>query len=48
MTEYSFSPGLKERDPALFQRYKEIKLANDAALRSREYGARSCNRRRRT
>lgn len=29
MTAASFSPGLKERDPALFERYKQIKLAND-------------------
>ena len=30
MTTTSFSPGLKERNPALFQRYKQIKLRNDA------------------
>jgi 3-oxoadipate enol-lactonase len=29
MTASSFSPGLKERNAALFERYKEIKLAND-------------------
>lgn len=29
MTERSFSPGMKQRDPATFQRYKEIKLRND-------------------
>ncbi len=29
MTASSFSPGLNERDTALFERYKRIKLAND-------------------
>jgi pimeloyl-ACP methyl ester carboxylesterase len=29
MAERSFSPGLRERDPVLFRKYKEIKLRND-------------------
>jgi len=29
MAEMSFSPGLRDKDPALFQRYKKIKLEND-------------------
>ena len=39
MTEYSFSPGLKERDPALFERFKKIKLANDAHCFAKVWGA---------
>ncbi|HUS81842.1 MAG TPA: alpha/beta hydrolase [Dehalococcoidia bacterium] len=39
MTAASFSPGLKERDPALFARYKEVKLANDAQSFARVWGA---------
>jgi pimeloyl-ACP methyl ester carboxylesterase len=29
MAERSFSPGMRERDPALFQMYKDVKLRND-------------------
>lgn len=29
MTEASFSPGLKERNPAAFEKYKSIKMQND-------------------
>ncbi len=29
MTEASFSPGLRERDPAAFEKYKAIKMQND-------------------
>ena len=29
MAERSFSPGMRERDPAVFQRYERIKLQND-------------------
>jgi 3-oxoadipate enol-lactonase len=39
MTAASFSPGLKERDPALFERYRRIKLANDAQSFARVWGA---------
>lgn len=39
MATLSFSPGLKERDPALFQRYKAIKLANDAQSFARVWGS---------
>jgi pimeloyl-ACP methyl ester carboxylesterase len=39
MAAFSFSPGLKERDPALFERYKRIKLANDAQSFARVWGA---------
>ena len=39
MTTSSFSPGLKERDPALFERYKAIKLANDAQSFARVWGS---------
>ena len=35
MTQLSFSPGLKERQPALFERYKNLKLQNDPV----HYGA---------
>jgi pimeloyl-ACP methyl ester carboxylesterase len=39
MTASSFSPGLKERDPALFERYKSIKVANNAQSFARVWGA---------
>jgi len=39
MTASSFSPGLRERDPALFERYKRIKLANDPRAFARVWGA---------
>lgn len=39
MTASSFSPGLKERNSALFERYKQIKLANDAACFARVWKA---------
>ena len=39
MTELSFSPGLRERDPALFQRYREIKLANKPRSFARVWSA---------
>jgi pimeloyl-ACP methyl ester carboxylesterase len=39
MTAASFSPGLKERDPARFQRYKAIKLQNDPRRFARVWGA---------
>jgi len=39
MTVSSFSPGLKERDPALFERYKSIKVANNAQSFARVWGA---------
>jgi pimeloyl-ACP methyl ester carboxylesterase len=39
MTALSFSPGLKERDPALFRRYKKIKLLNDPHSFARLWGA---------
>lgn len=39
MTTSSFSPGLKERDPELFERYKQIKLANDARSFGRVWGS---------
>ncbi|MGD0765083.1 MAG: alpha/beta hydrolase [Dehalococcoidia bacterium] len=39
MTAASFSPGLKERDPALFERYKRIKLANNPRSFARVWGA---------
>ena len=39
MTAASFSPGLKERDPARFQRYKAIKLQNDPRRFARAWGA---------
>jgi pimeloyl-ACP methyl ester carboxylesterase len=39
MTELSFSPGLKEREPALFERYREVKLANDARCFGRVWSA---------
>jgi len=39
MTAASFSPGLKERDPARFQRYKAIKLRNDPRRFARVWGA---------
>jgi 2-succinyl-6-hydroxy-2,4-cyclohexadiene-1-carboxylate synthase len=39
MTTFSFSPGLKDRDPALFERYKRIKLANDAQSFARVWGS---------
>jgi 3-oxoadipate enol-lactonase len=39
MTAASFSPGLKERDPALFERYKRIKLANDPRAFARVWRA---------
>lgn len=29
MTELSFSPGFKDREPEVYQRYKELKLEND-------------------
>lgn len=29
MTEASFSPGLKERNPTAFEKYKSIKMQND-------------------
>ena len=29
MTEFSFSPGFKNREPEVYQRYKELKLKND-------------------
>lgn len=29
MTEFSFSPGFKNREPEVYQRYKEVKLKND-------------------
>jgi 3-oxoadipate enol-lactonase len=29
MAERSFSPGMREREPAVFQEYKEVKLRND-------------------
>ncbi len=39
MTAASFSPGLRERNPALFERYKQIKLANDPRAFARVWGA---------
>jgi len=39
MTASSFSPGLMERDPARFQRYKAIKLQNDPRRFARVWGA---------
>lgn len=39
MTAASFSPGLKERDPARFQRYKAVKLQNDPRQFARVWGA---------
>jgi len=39
MTAASFSPGLKERDPARFQRYKAIKLRSDPRRFARVWGA---------
>jgi pimeloyl-ACP methyl ester carboxylesterase len=39
MTALSFSPGLKERDPALFERYKKTKLLNDPRSFARLWGA---------
>ena len=39
MTAASFSPGLKERDPARFQRHKAIKLQNDPRRFARVWGA---------
>lgn len=39
MTAFSFSPGLKERDPALFERYKRVKLVNDAQSFARVWGS---------
>ena len=39
MTAMSFSPGLKERDPALFERYKKVKLANDPRCFARVWKA---------
>ncbi|MGA2286011.1 MAG: alpha/beta hydrolase [Dehalococcoidia bacterium] len=39
MTASSFSPGLKERDPALFERYKRMKLVNDPHAFARVWGA---------
>lgn len=39
MTAASFSPGVKERDPALFEGYKRIKLANDPHSFARVWGA---------
>jgi len=39
MTVASFSPGLKERDPARFQRYKDVKLQNDPQQFARVWGA---------
>jgi pimeloyl-ACP methyl ester carboxylesterase len=35
MTELSFSHGLRERDSALFERYKQIKLGNDPSAFAR-------------
>jgi pimeloyl-ACP methyl ester carboxylesterase len=39
MTAASFSPGLKERDPVQFQRYKAIKLGSDPRRFARVWGA---------
>jgi pimeloyl-ACP methyl ester carboxylesterase len=39
MTAASFSPGLKERDPAKFERYKAVKLRNDPQRFARVWGA---------
>lgn len=39
MTRLSFSPGLKERDPALFERYQATKLRNDPRRFARLWGA---------
>jgi 3-oxoadipate enol-lactonase len=39
MTAASFSPGLRERNPALFERYKPMKLANDPGAFARVWGA---------
>jgi pimeloyl-ACP methyl ester carboxylesterase len=39
MTAASFSPGLKERDPARFERYKAVKLRNDPRRFARVWGA---------
>lgn len=39
MTKLSFSPGLKERDPARFGRYKAMKLRNDPHQFARVWGA---------
>jgi pimeloyl-ACP methyl ester carboxylesterase len=39
MTELSFSPGLKERNPALFERFKQIKLSNNAQCFARVWKA---------
>ena len=38
MTAASFSPGLKERDPAKFERYKAVKLRNDPQRFARVWG----------
>ncbi len=39
MTTSSFSPGLKERDPELFERYKKVKMRNDAKSFAHVWGA---------
>ncbi len=39
MATLSFSPGLKERDPQLFEKYKNIKMRNNAASFAHVWGA---------